>query len=169
VEILGPPVDRVLLEGVNDRSAVLRVRHGAVTILLTGDIEAAAEEQLDPGAVTVLKVPHHGSATSSTEAFVQRTRPRIAVFCVGRYNRFGFPEPEVEARYRRAGAACYRTDRDGAIRVESDGRTVRVQTFVVPMRGQGAERLAGVLGSRHSLENDLRGSRSEGPGGGAAR
>ncbi|HZA52423.1 MAG TPA: ComEC/Rec2 family competence protein, partial [Myxococcaceae bacterium] len=150
VEILGPPVDRVLLEGVNDRSAVLRLRHGSVTILLTGDVEAAAEEQLDPGAVTVIKVPHHGSATSSTEAFVAQTRPRIAVFSVGRFNRFGFPDPEVEERYRAVGASCYRTDLHGAIRIESDGHTVRVRTFAAPRSGQGAERLAGGLGYRHS-------------------
>jgi competence protein ComEC len=150
VEILGPPVDRVLLEGVNDRSAVLRLRHGSVTILLTGDVEAAAEEQLDPGVVTVLKVPHHGSASSSTEAFVEQTRPRIAVFCVGRHNRFGFPHADVEARYRAVGAACYRTDLHGAIRVESDGHTVRVRTFVASPKGRGAERLAGALGYRHS-------------------
>jgi competence protein ComEC len=150
VEILGPPVDRVLLEGVNDRSAVLRLRHGSVTILLTGDVEAAAEEQLDPGEVTVLKVPHHGSPTSSTPAFLARTRPRIAVFCVGSHNRFGFPDPEVEARYLAAGTTCYRTDLHGAIRVESDGRTVRVRTFVAPPGGQGAERLAGALGYRQS-------------------
>jgi competence protein ComEC len=150
LEILGPPVDRVLLEGVNDRSVVLRVRHGAVTILLTGDVEAAAEEQLDPGTVTVIKVPHHGSATSSTEEFVARTRPRIAVFSVGRFNRFGFPDPQVEQRYRAVGASCYRTDLHGAIRVESDGRTVRVRTFAAPRSGQGAERLAGALGYRQS-------------------
>jgi competence protein ComEC len=151
VEVLGPPVDRVLLEGVNDRSAVLRVRHGEVTILLPGDAEAAEEEQLDPGPVTVMKVPHHGSRTSSTPAFVGRTRPRVAVFCVGRYNRFGFPDQEVEMRYRAAGAQCFRTDLHGAVRVESDGRTVRVRTFVASPSQLDLAQLAGPPRGRHSF------------------
>ncbi|HZN94339.1 MAG TPA: ComEC/Rec2 family competence protein, partial [Myxococcales bacterium] len=67
IEVLGPPPDRALLEGVNDRSVVLRVRLGSASFLLTGDIEAAAEAALpDPGPTTVLKAPHHGSRTSST-------------------------------------------------------------------------------------------------------
>jgi competence protein ComEC len=128
LEVLGPPRERVLLEGVNDRSVVLLVRHGAVTVLLTGDVEADGEEALAPslGAVTVLKAPHHGSRTSSTEALLARTRPRFVVFCVGRHNRFGFPHPEVVERYRALGAECARTDVDGAVTVESDGHDVRL-------------------------------------------
>lgn len=133
VEVLGPPDDDVLLEGVNDRSVVLRIVHGDVVILLTGDIEAAAEEQiirdLPATPVTVLKVPHHGSRTSSTPAFLSKVRPRIAVFCVGRRNRFGFPHPEVQDSYSAVGAECYRTDVDGAVTVYSDGRDVRVATW----------------------------------------
>ncbi|NVJ27297.1 DNA internalization-related competence protein ComEC/Rec2 [Myxococcus sp. AM011] len=130
LEVLGPPgaEERELLEGVNDRSVVLRVRHGDVTVLLPGDMEHDAEallaDTLDP--VTVLKAPHHGSRTSSTQALVDRIKPRHVVFCVGRRNRFGFPHPEVEARYRAAGSECWRTDIDGAVTVESDGRDVRL-------------------------------------------
>jgi competence protein ComEC len=129
IEILGPPKDRVLLEGVNDQSMVLRVRHQQVTLLLTGDVEAAGEELLSPGDTTVLKAPHHGSRTSSSEAFIGRVKPRHVIFCVGRNNRFGFPHPEVEGRYRASGARCYRTDLDGAVTVKSDGREVTVETF----------------------------------------
>lgn len=129
VEVLGPPVDDVLLEGVNDRSIVLRIVHGEVVFLLTGDIEADAEEQLETGPVTVMKVPHHGSRTSSTDAFVARAKPRIAVFCVGRRNRFGFPHQEILDAYSAAGAECYRTDVDGAVTVFSDGRDVRTATW----------------------------------------
>jgi competence protein ComEC len=129
LEVLGPPRDRLLLEGVNDRSVVLRVRHREVTFLLTGDVEEAGEALLDPGPVTVLKAPHHGSRTSSSEAFVTRVRPRHVVFCVGRDHRFGFPHAEVEERYRAAGARCHRTDWQGAIRFRSDGREVKVETF----------------------------------------
>lgn len=129
LEVLGPPIDRLLLEGVNDQSLVLKIRHGDVSMLLTGDVEAAGEELLAPGAVTVLKAPHHGSRTSSSPAFVRRMRPKHVVFCVGRRNRFGFPHPEVEARYRAEGARCHRTDVDGAVTIKSDGHTVEVEAF----------------------------------------
>lgn len=132
VEVLGPPADRVLLEGVNDRSIVLRVRHRDVTFLLTGDLEEAGEEALGVGPSTVVKVAHHGSRTSSGQAFIDRVRPKVAVFCVGRNNRFGFPHPEVEDRWRQAGAECFRTDLHGAVRVESDGLDVRVVPFLSP-------------------------------------
>jgi competence protein ComEC len=129
IEVLGPPRDRILLKAENDRSVVLRVRHGAVTFLLTGDIEEAGEEGLDPGAITVMKAPHHGSRTSSSAALLERARPRYAVFCVGKGNRFGFPHPEVIDRYEALGARCYRTDLDGAIAFHSDGREVTVEAF----------------------------------------
>jgi competence protein ComEC len=134
LEVLGPPLseDRELLEGVNDRSVVLLVRHGEVTVLLTGDIEEAGEEMLLDrlGPVTVLKAPHHGSRTSSTEPFLARTRPKYAVFCVGRRNRFGFPHPEIFERYRSLGSECFRTDLDGAVTLESDGREVRLHGYL---------------------------------------
>nr|WP_286202538.1 DNA internalization-related competence protein ComEC/Rec2 [Comamonas sp. JC664] len=134
LEVLGPPGPdaRELMEGANDRSVVLLVRHGDVTVLLTGDVEAEGEEALAErlGPVTVMKAPHHGSRTSSTEALLARTRPRHVVFCVGRRNRYGFPHPEVEARYRALGSECWRTDHHGAVTVESDGRDVRLLPFL---------------------------------------
>ncbi|WP_395855958.1 DNA internalization-related competence protein ComEC/Rec2 [Cystobacter fuscus] len=134
LEVLGPPEDRLLLEGQNDTSVVLLVRHGDVTVLLPGDVEEAGEEALLAegalGPVTVLKAPHHGSRTSSTEGLLARLRPRFAIFCVGRRNRFGFPHPEVEARYRALGTECLRTDLHGAITLESDGHDVRLSPFL---------------------------------------
>lgn len=132
LEVLGPPVDRSHLASENDRSLVLRVRHGAVTFLLTGDVEAAAERFLNPGAVTVMKAPHHGSTTSSTPWLLEQARPRHVVFCVGRHNRFGFPRKEVVARYEALGARCYRTDLDGAVTFHSNGEEVSVETFLPP-------------------------------------
>lgn len=129
LEVLGPPADQSMLEGENDRSLVLLVRHREVTVLLTGDVEAAAEASLAPGAVTVMKAPHHGSDTSSTPEFVARTRPKHVVFCVGRRNRFDFPRADVVRRWREVGAQCHRTDVDGAITFVSDGHDVRVEKF----------------------------------------
>jgi competence protein ComEC len=76
-----------------------------------------------------VKVPHHGSATSSSPIFVDTLRPDVAVISAGRGNPFGHPVPVVLARYRDVGAAIYRTDHDGAVTVETDGTTVRVRTF----------------------------------------
>jgi competence protein ComEC len=137
LEVLGPPVDRAIIEDENDRSIVLKLTHGEVSFLLTGDIEEVAEDLLgDPGPITVVKAPHHGSDTSSTPAFVAQTRARYVVFCVGRNNRFGFPRADVVARWEQAGARCYRTDRDGAITFRSDGRDVQVETFAPKEPGQ---------------------------------
>jgi competence protein ComEC len=105
----------------NSRSCVLRVEtaHGAA--LLTGDIEARDERRLlDGGAAlraSALLAPHHGSGTSSSEAFLAAVQPAHAVFAVGYRNRFGHPKEAVLARYEAIGARIWRTDRDGAITV----------------------------------------------------
>jgi len=130
LEVLGPPVERALIDDENDRSIVIKLVHGGVSFLLTGDLEEVGEGLLGPtGEVTVVKAPHHGSNTSSTPGFVGATRPKYVVFCVGRNNRFNFPREEVVRRWEAAGARCYRTDRDGAITFHSDGRGVTVETF----------------------------------------
>jgi competence protein ComEC len=106
----------------NDRSCVLKVTAAAGSLLITGDIERRAEEALlaKPGAMTadVLIAPHQGSKTSSTPAFVEAVNASTIVFPVGYRNRFGHPHAEVVERYRRSGAALYRTDRDGAVLIE---------------------------------------------------
>ncbi|HSB20345.1 MAG TPA: DNA internalization-related competence protein ComEC/Rec2 [Anaeromyxobacteraceae bacterium] len=111
----------------NDASLVLRVEHGKVAILLAGDVEQEGEEALlASGArleADVVKVPHHGSRTSSGQRLVAATRPRFAVISVGRRNPFGFPAEEVEARWRAAGAQVLRTDA-GAVRFLSDGERI---------------------------------------------
>jgi hypothetical protein len=71
-----------------------------------------------------VKVPHHGSRRSSTQAFVEAVRPRLAVAGVGAGNRYGFPHAEAVARWRAVGARVVRTD-EGAVRLLSDGRHVR--------------------------------------------
>ena len=120
----------------NDDSLVLELRYGEVSIVLPGDIGAAVEQGLalaiPPAPVRVLKAPHHGSATSSSMRFLTALRPRIAVISCGRGNRFGHPASSVLARYREVGAAIYRTDQQGAITIDTDGRTVNVTPFVEP-------------------------------------
>lgn len=104
----------------NNRSCVLQIEHPGGRILLTGDIEARVERELvgrygDGLASEILVVPHHGSATSSSKAFVEQVEPSLAIFSVGYRNRFGFPRPEVWARYRRIGARILTTAAAGAI------------------------------------------------------
>lgn len=117
---------------VNDASMVLRVSLGEISFLLTGDIEAESEEALGEAVTptTVLKAPHHGSRTSSTEAFVRRVAPRHVVFCVGRNNRFRFPHDEIEERYRSAGCTLHRTDLHGAIQFRTDGKKLEIERML---------------------------------------
>ncbi len=112
----------------NTSSCVLRVEAAGRVLLLTGDIDADAEHALlanDPGALRadVVLVPHHGSRSSSTQRFVTAVSPRQALVSAGFRNRFGHPHPEVEARWRAAGAELINTADAGAVllRVERDG------------------------------------------------
>ena len=118
---------------VNSNSLVLTIRYGKVTLLLPGDIEQEAERLLlEQGAdlqAQVLKVPHHGGRTSSSEPFLARVRPKIAVVSAGYRNRFRHPHQETLDRYRATAIDLYRTDQDGAVTVTSDGNTVEVATF----------------------------------------
>ncbi len=128
VEVLvrHPPVEDWERQKVrNDDSLVLELRWRDVSILLTGDIgrvpERAIEATIPPARLRVVKIPHHGSLTSSTENFVRAMHPTIAIVSAGRANHFGHPVPEVLERYRAAGADIFRTDRDGAVTVDTDG------------------------------------------------
>jgi len=111
------------VRSVNDNSLVVMLRYRGRTIVFTGDIEAEGEDALVAGGlghVDVVKVPHHGSPTSSTAPFVAATHPTLAVISCGRGNHFGFPSPAVIARWRAAGADVARTDEDGAVTLTID-------------------------------------------------
>jgi competence protein ComEC len=134
IEVLAPAPRWSARRSTNDNSIVLRLVHGAVALLFPGDVEALAEAQLAQGpaplAAQLLKAPHHGSRTSSTDAFLRRVRPAAVVYSVGEGNPFGFPHPDVVARARALGAtALLRTDQ-GAIQARSDGLTLHLSQFV---------------------------------------
>ena len=104
----------------NDRSCVVRVDSAHGSALVAGDIEAKSETALlrtrrDLLRADVLVVPHHGSRTSSTWAFVRAVAPALAVIGCGYRNRFGHPRPDIVARYTAVGARVVRTDLEGAI------------------------------------------------------
>ena len=106
----------------NDQSCVMLVYYEQARVLLTGDIEAQAEQRLVDRMsgelpVNVLIAPHHGSATSSTTEFVNLLRPQHVIFAAGQGNKFGFPDDEVVARYAAIGAETYTTGDSGAISV----------------------------------------------------
>jgi competence protein ComEC len=120
--------------GLNNGSVVLRLQYGAVSFLLTGDIEEQAEgAMLRDGRVescTVLKVPHHGSISSSVQPFLDALRPRVAIISVGQENKFGHPHEDVLRRYRRLNVIVRRTDQHGAVLIETDGRVLWLNTTV---------------------------------------
>jgi competence protein ComEC len=119
----------------NNRSCVLRIVTLAGNVLLPGDIQRKAEDELmlaQSGALhaDVLVAPHHGSKTSSTPEFVRDVGPRTVIFPVGYRNRFGHPHKEAVQRYRDLGSSIYRTDRDGALTVtfETSG-SIRIEPY----------------------------------------
>lgn len=115
---------------INDTSIVLRLTMSDVSFLLTSDISEDAEAALISRGTdlrsTVLKVPHHGSSTSTSLDFLKRVQPLIDVVSAGRDNPYGHPAPEVLARLE--DDAVFRTDEDGDITVSTDGERVWVRT-----------------------------------------
>jgi competence protein ComEC len=134
VSVLHPEVpDWERQDTRNDDSIVLELRWRDVSFVLAGDIGRGVEQQLlksiGPAPLRVLKVPHHGSRTSSSAPFVTRLAPTVAVFSAGRGNSFGHPAPDVVARYQAMGAEIFRTDHDGAVFFDTDGYQLHGRTF----------------------------------------
>jgi competence protein ComEC len=131
--VLGGAVITPLLAatiGRNDAARVLRIDFGLVSILLASDVERAGERALvasgAPLAATVLKVPHHGSATSTGPEFLAAVRPAIALLSVGARNPYRHPDPLVLDRLTAVGADIHRTDHHGALLLETDGRHLTI-------------------------------------------
>ncbi len=117
----------------NNSSMVLRFSFGSASLLFTGDIESAGERAMIGNRgdlrATILKVPHHGSATSSTAAFIAAVHPEAAVISDGYLNKFHFPADAVVERYADEGAFLLRTDLDGAVTVDATPERMTVRTF----------------------------------------
>jgi competence protein ComEC len=116
------------VRSVNDDSLVIAVERAGRRVLFLGDIEREGEDRLVASPIElasdVVKVAHHGSATSSSPALVAATHPGLAVISLARGNRFAFPAAEVVARWQAVGAAVLRTDQAGAITVVVDAAGV---------------------------------------------
>jgi competence protein ComEC len=142
LEVLYPPVDFLghteenhWRRDENNNSMVTRVLLGEVSVLIPGDIMRPAEKELvalagDRLKSTVLIAPHHGSRSSSSEEFLRAVAPTaVLISCAGRPGS-GMPHPSVLERYDMQGIRFYRTDRDGAIRVTTDGRHVSIIPYL---------------------------------------
>lgn len=135
--VLGPdpeletdPVDE------NGQCLVLHIRYGRFDALLTGDVQGEGEKEVirslgrNPDRYEVLKVAHHGSGHSTPSELLDQIRPAAALISVGAGNRYGHPSPETIKRLKKAGCAIYRTDRCGAVSVETDGKTFKISPFL---------------------------------------
>jgi len=135
IEVIHPGPSAPLERKVsNDDSLVLRLAADVQSFLLAADIGMEAEKNIVDARLDVrsrvLKSPHHGSRTSSSEAFLAAVEPEVVIICAGRGNIYGVPHPEIVERYRAAGARVLRTDENGAIEISADGRTLVIRTAV---------------------------------------
>lgn len=132
LEILYP--DESLLgrtaDNLNNTSIVAKLIYGQTRFLLAGDMEAFNKKKLINNgtdlSADVLKVGHHGSDTSSSQEFLEKVKPSIAVIEVGKDNDFGHPNLRIIKRLERIGAQIFRTDRDGTVKVVSDGVKIKI-------------------------------------------
>jgi len=131
LEVLAPALDYAPKEAPhNNDSLVFRVSFGRHSFLLSGDIERQIEAELIAEGLVrktdVLKVPHHGSRTSSTAAFLDLLKPAFAVMSVGYENSYGHPHAEVLERYQERRTCVLRTDLDGLVTVRTDGQRLEM-------------------------------------------
>mgnify|MGYP000961530269 FL=1 len=134
VEVLyAPALDPLDNATGNEVSNVYRIRYGDASFLFTGDLIREHEQRMlaagTDASATVLKIPHHGSHTSSSEEFIRAVHPMYAVYCVGAGNSFGHPHADVMERYKQMQVKTLRTDEDGAIVFRTDGHHLFVETF----------------------------------------
>lgn len=125
IEVLGPQRE---YKDFNNNSIVLKVNAGETAFLFTGDAEETAEKDILQAGydlqADVLKVGHHGSSTSSSQAFLQAVKPKYAVISVGVGNSYHHPEEEALQRLQSIGAEIYRTDLQGDIVCTTDGKNI---------------------------------------------
>jgi competence protein ComEC len=120
--------------GPEQCSLVLKLRFNKVSVLLVGDIGKEAEALMlrkgYPLQADILKVPHHGSSSSSSAPFLERVKPTYAILSVGERNLGRLPHPEVLRRYERLGTTIFRTDKHGAVTLITDGERIEIRTFL---------------------------------------
>jgi competence protein ComEC len=135
---------------INNNSLVFRVEYGHFRMLFTGDAGEAAEKRMlesgDDLRADVLKVGHHGSAYSSSPAFLAAVHPSAAIISVGRHNLFGHPSERALSALQAVGARVYRTDEDGAITIRSDGEHTSIEPFLRRQSSPNPLHCSGIMG-----------------------
>ncbi|MFP4697890.1 MAG: DNA internalization-related competence protein ComEC/Rec2 [Eubacteriales bacterium] len=126
------PTKKYNAKNNNAYSLVLSLEYKQIYALLTGDIEKNEENLLIPTLKNhdILKVPHHGSKSSSSDKFIDAINPQIAIVMSGKYNNFGHPHNEVIDRYNSYDTMIYNTADDGAIELITNGDTIRIKTKI---------------------------------------
>lgn len=134
IDILWPMVRQSGDE--NNHSCVIKLSIGGKSVLFSGDIESQAEQDIlshieDKSRLqsSILIAPHHGSRTSSTQAFIEAVKPELSVFAAGAQNRWGFPHPEVVQRHHQFGSETFTTGREGAIQFVFKTNELKVNTY----------------------------------------
>jgi competence protein ComEC len=122
---------------INNNSLAFILQYGSFRMFFTGDAGAEAEQRFMSEGIDlhadVLKVGHHGSAYSSTPAFIRAVHPEYAIISVGRHNLFGHPAPSTIDTLQRFGVQIYRTDENGAVTVTTDGAAVSIKPLIANM------------------------------------
>lgn len=141
LNILNPPpgfLEKAIKDkwrNLNNNSLVLQARFGQKAILFPGDIMVPAEAELVSTQGTsldanVLIAPHHGSKSSSSDVFLEAVSPEVVIVSCGWKNRFHFPHEVVLEKYHSLGLDVYRTDMDGAVFITTDGKKLKIQSFL---------------------------------------
>lgn len=112
----------------------MKLKLNNIKVLLPGDIEKEAEYRMLRGGYPlngdILKIPHHGSSSSSTLYFLKGVKPSYAILSVGERNIGKLPHPEVLERYKQLGTRIFRTDRQGAITAVTDGEKIEIRPYL---------------------------------------
>ena len=140
VKVLWPPnysfqdMNNLSYDEVNDTSLVFKITFGKISFLIPGDISATVEKQLIESKTDlrsdVLVAPHHGSGYSSSAEFIKAVACRYAIVSAGKANVFHHPHPSTLQRYKEASVNIFRTDRDGAVTITSDGNNLQINTLI---------------------------------------
>lgn len=132
-DILAPVKDSY--KDLNNYSAVIKLTYGTTSYLFMGDAEIESENQITANVkADVLKVGHHGSDSSTSQTFLKKVSPKYAVISVGQDNRYGHPAQATLNALQAAGVTVYRTDVNGTIIMQSDGKTITINKKASPIK-----------------------------------
>ena len=134
ITILHPNANTPRYPQENNNSIVIKLSYGTIDFLFTGDLEEIGEAALIQRhskdlVCEVLKLGHHGSKTSSTEAFLRHVQPKVAIVSAGRHNHYHHPAPSVVSRVNAHHIPILRTDQQGSIEITTDGKTLHYKTY----------------------------------------